>query len=739
MPFGLVLDDAPLPPPRRGAGAVVPPRGGARHGSGALAVGGRQEVVLSDSLPLPAARACADASRMACDARAELVAAAAPMRAWAAPGGVLIDSPCVKRRADAVEARSRRVAPRLEPEQECRAGASGAPLRRFGERGGSGLLDEQVALEPSRKRQRGAGAAPDASARKRGKSTVVHGTRGPGAAHGAAAEEGEVHGTADAGEAHGADGAFLVHGTGAEHGSKGGLRDSAVAVGGSTVSVQKSLANDALLDVEPHVLAALVSAREAMRLCSVPERPMKGWGSAVERETDFIRRGSQALAAKLPESVCVDLAGGSEAVEQMGGSRQASALAAAVLRKNAGREGCKLFQVLKAIAYIEGYARAMGYTQVWPVKAGVAWLLVAGEHRRATAAGVGSRGGASVGDQLRALFLFMSKVRLPIEADRLVLASAAPEPSPCGNSEGSAATMPIKWWCQIEVVASWPNSCPMRFWARSLILAGLGVSLRVADGVRVTLSMDVAPHGDRIVRVDAVVPSSSRSKDGLPIIAFAVLEGFTGPLAWAEEHVADVGTLGQVFPAWDGPRGSQSHFAAADRLLRSVVDPQKIMRPLDSILAQWPLGLERAERIQVGVRGHSFHGSPSDLEATIGEWPAFPFALEERDKMGFSEPEVSQTGHWLRRRGLLHDERAADDVRRAASTGVGRPAGAASQRQQQSGRYARGAGRDGDRTTQIKLRARLTRIVRAAISHYAPGGWMDLADGPESRLILAPL
>ena len=60
-------------------------------------------------------------------------------------------------------------------------------------------------------------------------------------------------------------------------------------------------------------------------------------------------------------------------------------------------------------------------------------------------------------------------------------------------------------------------------------------------------------------------------------------------------------------------------------------------------------------------------------------------------------------------------------------------------RAQQAGRYVRGAGRDGDRTSQIVLRLRLVRLLRAAIAHYAPGGWMELADGSASRLILAPL
>ena len=504
------------------------------------------------------------------------------------------------------------------------------------------------------------------------------------------------------------------------------------------VAAREGAAAGLLDNVDQATLDALVAGREAMRACQVPSRPRAGWGSSAEREEAFISNGARALADRLPEEMQLRLAGGPEAVAQMGGPAAAAAMAAAVLRTNAGRDGGKLYECLKAIAYIEGFARAKGQP-AWPVSTGLAWLLVAGEHVRATKDAKGKRGGASVGDRLRGLFIFMQKIRMPIEVDKVVLASAAPAPSSAGNNDGSAATIPPLWWCQIEHVAASSVDSPQRFWARSILLAGLGVSLRVADGVRVKMTMGLGPHGEDIVVVDAKLPSSSASKDGIDILAFATTEGLLGPLTWAASHVRDCADLGQVFPAWDGPRGCQGNFALATSLKREVVNPSKIMRPLAAVVAAAPACVSAEEMAEVGARGHSYHGTAPDLAAVVGPTPSFLFLIEDRDKPGFDRAAVNGLGHWLRLQGAIHDERPAGDVVRAAVTGVGRAAGAANTRADQVGRYQRGDGRDGDKVTQLKLRGRLVRIMRAAIAHHAPEGWHTLPRGARSRLILAPM
>ena len=222
----------------------------------------------------------------------------------------------------------------------------------------------------------------------------------------------------------------------------------------------------------------------------------------------------------------------------------------------------------------------------------------------------------------------------------------------------------------------------------------------------------------------------------MPILAFAYPQGILGEFAWAEEHVRDAESLGQVFPEWYGPWGSQKHFAKAVGFKRTVAAPGSHMRPLIAILGQEPLCASEEAVKAAGVREHTAHGTPSDLAATIEQWPSYPFALEERDRCGFSRSQVNELGHWLRLRGALHDERPADDYVRAAATGEGRAQGTRNQRADQVGRYQRGDGRAGSRSAQIKLRARLIRVMRAAVAHYAPGSWMDLPAGAESIGIL---
>ena len=417
-----------------------------------------------------------------------------------------------------------------------------------------------------------------------------------------------------------------------------------------------------------------------MRLCEVPARPKRGFSSGQAREAQWLKDGSEALVARLPEETRLELAGGREGVAQIGGPQQAVAIAAAVLRSRAGKNGAKLFEVMKTMAYVEGYAEAMraaGHDcPAWPVTAGMAWLLVRGEHIRATQApSRGARGGASVGARLRDTLTFMESIRLPVRADKLILASAAPKAASGGNDDGSAATLPFKWECKLEWTAAAERDSPMRFWARSLLLCGVKVSLRVADGCRVTLALETdeitLPDGSsETVQVVSVLAkyAGGESKDGLSIHAYCYPEGFLGPFSWVQQHVSEVHSLGQAFPAWSGPFGAQKHFSRATELLPEVVDPAKIMRPLGAILAAGGLGdcPVSAEALkEAAVRGHSMHGTPSDRGAVTGEWPTYLFPLEERDEPGFSRDDVNELGHWLRLRGAKHDDRPADDVVRA--------------------------------------------------------------------------
>ena len=492
--------------------------------------------------------------------------------------------------------------------------------------------------------------------------------------------------------------------------------------------------------VEPHVQRALDMARAAATQYRMPSRPQGGFTDGEAREAAWIDAAATRLASMMEPAVQVELAGGELAVQQMGGMAQAATSAAAVLRNRAGRDGSRLFEVIKLCVYAAEYGKAMGFASVWPVRPGLCWLLANAEHRRATAPGnkrKGSRGGATVGHRCAESIVFAATLGLPFEYDKRTLDAAAPPPAAGGNSDGSAGTIPPKATCHLEATARGARPSPQRFWARSLLLGAQRVALRCADGVRLKLSVERESDGV-VILADAKVPSS-RSKDGMPIQSYAYAEGITGPYEWAEQHVQETNELGQVFPGWLGPKGAQKDFSKATELTRFVVAKHKVAVALRGTYGAEPLCMSPEEIKALGIKGHSMHGTEPDLAQTIGEWPTYDFPLEEQDEPGFSSDEVGLLGNWLRLKGKQHDARPEGDERRAAATGVGVPEGAPNRRGQSQTRYVRGDNRLGARTQQLRLRRRLQRIVRAAVVH-AVGDvhkWMDLPEGADSSKLLA--
>ena len=294
-----------------------------------------------------------------------------------------------------------------------------------------------------------------------------------------------------------------------------------------------------------------------------------------------------------------------------------------------------------------------------------------------------------------------------------------------------AALLPLKvvlfheWLCGArtdEIVAAcfevgknrtWGNAFCMRFLARSLKLSET-VSARLKDCERVDFFRDER-EPRRVVRGRAYT-----TKDGEPIELFAYAEGLSGPFEWLEEHLADIARLGQSFPRWEGGYGSVGDPLRADKLLPEAAERSEIAAALAALWRVPPLSLSKADIKRLALKGHCLHARDSDLMRAIGEHPIVPYPLALDLRRGFTRTERRAAGHWLR-------DKSAPDEQPLAKRGAGpaAPGGAAAARGDMEDYYSRGEGREGERAEQLRLRLRLARLVRAALTHWG-GDWRTL-------------
>lgn len=120
----------------------------------------------------------------------------------------------------------------------------------------------------------------------------------------------------------------------------------------------------------------------------------------------------------------------------------------------------------------------------------------------------------------------------PIDCCKDAWSTAAPPA--CVGGLKKAGTLPVAAKCQLELFAAGGlpggvrglarRAC--RFYARSLLVGGLDVGVRIAEGVRVHLEPDpIDPE-------DAIYGVASMGKDGAPIEVCAPAEGFLGVYDW---------------------------------------------------------------------------------------------------------------------------------------------------------------------------------------------------------------
>ena len=192
-----------------------------------------------------------------------------------------------------------------------------------------------------------------------------------------------------------------------------------------------------------------------------------------------------------------------------------------------------------------------------------------------------------------------------------------------------------------------------------------------------------------------------------------VTRDFLGPFSWWPEFLAQYTALGiEGCPFWAGPRGCVSNIALATGLLKEVTDTTHILQAVNAILEMEPLCLDKKARAECVQKGHTVHGSISDIVSFIGSYPRVEFELTEELARGFSAEDQRVAGNWRRAA-----NQGPQQVTRTG-TELARPAGAPAARDNSEHVYERGVGRLGGSERQMRAISRVCRFVEAGLRHW---------------------
>ena len=277
-----------------------------------------------------------------------------------------------------------------------------------------------------------------------------------------------------------------------------------------------------------------------------------------------------------------------------------------------------------------------------------------------------------------------------------------------------AGALPIAIQLQFEhhaAVAAWS---PMRTFCRSMLLTSLSQHIRISDALNARLKPDE-------LRPESVARATStlkQRKNPVPLELYSKAEGWLGPFGWLREHLAEMSDRKHAIPAFDAPCGRVSQAA---RLRPGVATPEQARQGFYDVCRQPPLSMADAERVALGIRGHSPHVTASDFVGflvAIDVWaqpldpsvPARPFGGDDANELG----------HWMK------------PVGRTGQPG-GPPGGRQSQAAQSNAMpqlYRQGSLRRGGRELQLDVRARLVDTVRRALAAWGRP-WWELPRGRE--------
>ena len=461
------------------------------------------------------------------------------------------------------------------------------------------------------------------------------------------------------------------------------------------------------------------------------------FGTNAERVEWSARRELDALVEILPKPIGKHVLGGDAGLAQVPSKERQDAQIARRMAHKAGKEGAKPARLRNLLSIARQYAltelgledREQQDAAMWPMTQALANELIFMEQARAEADGHGT-----VGARLRDTMIHAhDNCGWPIEVPRESLASAAPKAA--ARAKKKAGTLPMAAQCHLETLAD--GSCTglvgltdeavsaITDRTRSLISGPGEHSLRMGPGSDIEFVVDDRdPTG--VIRV-----SGREDKDSAPINGYAPAEGITGRYAWFPEHRAKVAERGHLFAKIRKKRGSGGAISQALGLEPgAAAAPDEVKSHFKELLQMEPLAYTEQEIKDIRLDGHTFHVYKPEWARTIGEKPALPFLSGELAQ-GFSEPDVRALGHWMRDERAKNEamaERAAVEAApeqaRVAAARAAVPGQAATRGQMHIyyGDAGAGVNRISERVIQLRVRQRLTHVVRAVLQHH--GGWL---------------
>ena len=435
-----------------------------------------------------------------------------------------------------------------------------------------------------------------------------------------------------------------------------------------------------------------------------PKRSKVTFNDQVEKEKAEVTYQSDWLMHTATTEVLKQILGGHAATEQVPSLESRRELLLLAFKRKAGKAGAELAKVRKALNIIKREAEARGLPNGgFPVSPAFAADMVRMEHVRATTASKprGKKGGRTVGHGLRASFINMQKnMQIDINADHPLVWAAAPTPEQ-GKSD-KAGSLPIKVRVHIETLAAECTHLPTRRWCQSFTAFGLCPCLRLAEVLRAKAATDPEdPHG--------VIRGTTTMKDGATMEVIAPAEGFTGTFTWFQDYLNWADGRQNVLPGAKYPKGAAGDITKAESLTAEVMTEAHARKSFQAVLALEPLCYTEAQMKELDIRGHSPHGSLSDMVMYIGEG------------QGFTPTDQDILANWRRR--------AVEAEQGAGKSGASyEPRPSTSRASDMRVAYSIGDAKGGNRERQLETRTRLNAFVQKALLTWGKS-WMDLPHG----------